>query len=170
MKVNLLVFIFILSILSGAQAQESKVEYCQDPEFKTEIDKYLANSVPFISVASLANNLDEYLILDAREPEEFDVSHIKGAKHIGYEHVKLELLKSLDKEAKIVVYCSIGFRSEKIGEYLISRGYKEVYNLYGSIFEWVNQSKPVFDKYGEPSLKVHAYDKDWQQWLSLIHI
>ena len=38
-------------------------------------------------------------------------------------------------------------------------------NLYGSIFEWVNQRKPVHDSEGKEKLKIHAYPQVWGVWL-----
>lgn len=43
-------------------------------------------------------------------------------------------------------------------------GYIQVYNLYGGIFEWVNEGHPVFNDQGETD-KIHAYNKLWGMWL-----
>ncbi len=56
----------------------------------------------------------------------------------------------IGEESKVVVYCSVGYRSEKIAEKLKAAGYKNVFNLYGGIFEWENQNLPVYDSNGEP--------------------
>ncbi|WP_159038468.1 hypothetical protein [Brumimicrobium mesophilum] len=37
--------------------------------------------------------------------------------------------------------------------------------MYGSIFEWVNEGKPVYNLEGEETMKVHAYSKSWGIWL-----
>ena len=65
----------------------------------------------------------------------------------------------------IILYCSIGYRSEKIGEQLKERGFTEVYNLYGSIFEWVNQDKPIVDESGEETKKIYTYSWMWSKWM-----
>ena len=45
-------------------------------------------------------------------------------------------------------------------------GYKEVYNLYGGIFEWVNQgNRVVTGENNSVTKQVHAYDKVWGTWL-----
>ena len=59
----------------------------------------------------------------------------------------------------------MGYRSEKIGEQLKKMGYQRVYNLYGGIFEWTNRSLPLVNKTEAPTKQVHAYDKNWGQWL-----
>ena len=63
------------------------------------------------------------------------------------------------------MYCSIGYRSEKVGEELKKMGFKNVYNLYGSIFEWVNQGNEVVDENEKVTEKVHTYNKRWSKWI-----
>lgn len=121
--------------------------------------------VPLISVEELAKKQDEVVLLDAREKDEYDVSHIKDAKFVGFKDFDEKALKNIPKDQDIVIYCSIGYRSEKIGERLAKMGYKNVKNLYGSIFEWANQGKPLVDKNGKPTTTVHGYNKNWSQWL-----
>lgn len=66
---------------------------------------------------------DSVVILDAREPQEFNVSHIVSAKNIGFNNFSSEekQLQRLKKNAPIIVYCSVGIRSEQIGEKLKKR-------------------------------------------------
>jgi len=106
------------------------------------------------------------VILDAREKKEYEVSHIKGAKFIGYDDFDLDRVKDIDKDSKIYVYCSIGYRSEKIGEKLKADGYDKVYNLYGGIFNWANSGYPLENGKGQPTKAVHGFDKKWSQWLN----
>lgn len=49
----------------------------------------------------------------------------------------------------VVLYCFIGYCSEKVVEQFWEWGFIKVYNLYGSIFEWVNQGYFVVDIIGE---------------------
>jgi hypothetical protein len=63
------------------------------------------------------------------------------------------------------LYCSIGYRSEKIGEKLKDAGYTNVQNLFGSIFEWVNQELPVENSKDEIVKKVHTYNRLWGKWV-----
>lgn len=63
------------------------------------------------------------------------------------------------------MYCSIGYRSEKIAKKLLENGYDNVSNLYGGIFEWANQGNKVYNDYGETT-KVHAFSRLWSVWLN----
>lgn len=124
----------------------------------------LSHSVDEIS-AEEASKINSAIFFDAREAKEFNVSHLKEAKHIGYDQWDLSILKSLNQEDTIVVYCSVGYRSEKIAEKIKRKGFKNVYNLYGGIFEWKNQGFPVYQEKSTTE-KVHAYNRIWGVWLT----
>ncbi len=138
-------------------------------EFKKTIDSYLSGKVDYMTIEELKQILDkpeEVIILDTREIEEFNVSHIPGALFMGYKNWNKNLLNEIDHNKKVVLYCSIGYRSEKIGKKLKSAGFKHVYNLYGSIFAWVNAGYEVFDNQGAPTPFVHGYNRSWSKWIS----
>ena len=125
------------------------------------------NTVPVIYPDSLnqwIQNGKPVVILDARESNEFSVSHIIGAKNVGYDNFRMKELKSIPKDSKIVVYCSVGYRSERIGEKLKEEGYSDVSNLYGGIFKWKNEGLPVYHQNNETD-SVHAYSEKWGVWL-----
>jgi len=105
------------------------------------------------------------VILDTRETEEFEVSRIKNARRVGYNEFDISKLEDISKRTPIVLYCSLGVRSELIGEQLKEEGYKNVKNLFGGIFEWVYQGYPIVNDFGEKTDEVHAYDENWSRWL-----
>ncbi len=123
----------------------------------------LEHNVPEVSVKEMTNPSVVYL--DAREINEFKVSLIKGATWVGYDDFKMKRVSAIAKNTKIVVYCSVGYRSEKITQKLLAKGYTNVSNLYGGLFEWVNQDKVIVNKQNQPTNKVHAYNKEWGFWL-----
>lgn len=133
--------------------------------FDRKLTRLLRFSVPLIGVPELQNIQDEVFIFDTRKREEFEVSHIPGARYLGFKDFDLQRLQEIPKDAKIVLYCSVGYRSEKIGERLQALGYTQVYNLYGSIFEWINEGNPVVDMQGNPVKKVHTYNRKWSKWV-----
>lgn len=136
-------------------------------ELKEVLEKYNKETIPYIYVDELEKISDEVILLDAREPKEYKVSHIKNAQFVGYDKFKLKsTIKNLpNKDAKIVVYCSLGVRSEDVAEKLKKIGYTNVSNLYGGIFEWKNNNNKVFNAEDEITEKVHAFDEDWGRWL-----
>lgn len=140
---------------------------CAQSSIDQALDRYNDGSVPYITVTDM-QNFQNKIILDAREWEEFNVSHLKNAIWVGYDNFNISELENKlpDKNAAIVVYCSIGVRSENIGEELLESGYSHTKNLYGGIFEWTNQGYPVYNTKGEKTKKVHAYGKLWGKFLT----
>ena len=159
-----LLFPCIFFFTTCAQVPEVR-PVVENDQFDQRLSGLLNFTVPIIGVAELAETKDQYVILDTREPEEFALSHIEGAQYLGYKQLNESVLAELDKDSPIVLYCSVGYRSEKIGERLQKKGFTKVYNLYGSIFEWVNQGHPVVDNAGYPTDKVHTYNKKWSKWV-----
>lgn len=124
----------------------------------------LSHSVPEISVDRLASK--HILLLDAREYREFDVSHIEGALWVGYGDFTLTRLVGIDQHTPLAVYCSVGYRSERIAEALLRLGYTNVSNVYGGIFEWINTGHSVVTVDGTETNQIHAYSKFWGIWLT----
>ncbi len=134
------------------------------PEFKEMLDDMYDHTVPLMSVDSLKHLKNVYL-LDTREKEEFEVSHLKNARNVGYIWFDMRKVYDIPKDATIVVYCSVGYRSEKIGEKLLKNGYHNVYNLYGSIFEWVNEGNPIYKTNGVQTTEINTNNKNWSKWV-----
>lgn len=125
----------------------------------------LSHSVPEISAENLAK-LDNVLVLDAREYPEYAVSHLPGAVWVGYNDFNPARIPQIDAGKTVVVYCSVGYRSEKIAEKICAIHKENVYNLYGGIFEWANQNRPLTDSMNMPTRTVHAYNRIWGLWLN----
>ena len=157
--------VLFIAIGSLLLAQPATDKLCVNPEFEAEVRNWIDFSVPIMSTKELANTAGEFVLLDAREIEEYNTSHIPGARHIGYNKFKKKSMAGIDKDAKVVVYCSIGYRSEKIGEKLQALGFTQVYNLYGSIFEWANQGLPLEDGQGRDTKQLHTFNKAWSKWV-----
>ncbi|HRI58530.1 MAG TPA: rhodanese-like domain-containing protein [Saprospiraceae bacterium] len=136
----------------------------QSKAYRTMLKSLLDHSVPEVQVQEAARDSARILFLDAREPDEYAVSHIKHALHVGYEHYDTSNLAGIQKDRRIVVYCSVGYRSEKVAEKLLAAGFNNVSNLYGGIFEWANQDNPVFNDKGRTQ-EIHAFSRTWGIWL-----
>ncbi|MCZ4409959.1 rhodanese-like domain-containing protein [Cryomorphaceae bacterium 1068] len=136
--------------------------------FETMVNTMLTNVVDTISSQELSEMLknEDVLLLDSRELSEYEVSHLEGAKFIGYDNPEYEVLEGIDKSTPIVVYCSIGKRSENIGIELEKLGFTNVFNLFGGIFDWTNRGFPVLDSEGNEVKKVHPYSTTWGVWVN----
>lgn len=135
----------------------------QSMSYKILLSTLYSNDFPVIKPTEVKNG--EYIFLDTRELKEYKISHIKNALHVGYTEFDLQSIEEVSKDAPIILYCSIGVRSQEIGEQLKSAGYTRIYNLYGGIFQWVNEGFPVYNEQGKTN-NVHAYSKMWGIWLN----
>ncbi|MCV6631689.1 MAG: rhodanese-like domain-containing protein [Flavobacteriaceae bacterium] len=144
------------------------VLYAQKDGIAVYLEKYNKNTVPYMYANTLQKKIMHYVLLDAREEKEYLVSKIGNASFVGHRKFRfknvVEVLPT-NKKDTIVVYCSIGVRSEQVAEKLLKKGYTNVFNLYGGIFHWKNQGKTVLDTANMPTNKVHAYDKVWGKLL-----
>lgn len=156
----------IIAILLGISFTGCGQTRVDDRSYELMLQSILEEKVPFLSVDSLSRmERTDYVLLDTRSKEEFRVSRIPGAVWVGQEFDP-EMLPDLSEGQKVVTYCSVGKRSEELGAKLAS-SYKglEVLNLYGGIFEWVNQGGVVQNRKGEATDSVHAYNENWGVWL-----
>jgi rhodanese-related sulfurtransferase len=143
----------------------SSIAFAQSP-IDNILLKYNKKAVPYITTTEL-KALKNPILLDTREQKEFDVSHIKNAYCVGYDTFNLKIVREKYKNFNdtIIVYCSVGVRSETIGTKLKKVGYKNVFNLYGGIFEWKNKDQKVVDKNQVSTENVHAFSKEWSKYL-----
>lgn len=155
-------FLFVGFTTATAQISYNRTV---NPEFEKKIDSYLDYTIPTITVDNLLDIKEDVVILDTREKKEYEISHIPGAIYAGYKKFDASVLDNINKDARIVVYCSIGYRSEKIGEKIKNLGYQNTYNLFGSIFEWANEGQPLEDNNGVITNKLHTYNKKWSKWV-----
>jgi len=158
------VLLILISISVGIYSKRGSNAKVASKAFSAMLYMMLDHSISEISVDELAE-MKNVTILDAREPNEFEVSHLKNAINIGYSNFTLNSVAYLDKDDKFVVYCSVGKRSENIAKKLIEAGFRDVNNLYGGIFEWKNRGQSVYSNSTETE-QVHAYNRVFGVWLT----
>lgn len=107
-----------------------------------------------------------YIVLDARAEEEYAVSHIKNAIWIGDDHLAIERANfEIGKRApRYLIYCSVGYRSQLIGQQLKDSLGFSIENLKGGIFGWNQQGLPLVDSLGNSTNLVHPYSFVWSFW------
>ena len=158
--IGLVLLVFLLFVW-GRNLQAPR--HVSDRAYDLVLSTLLSHNVPAVSIDQVASG--GFYFLDARSSREFDVSHIPGAVWVGHEDFSLDRLTGLANHAPIAVYCSVGYRSERITEYLRRQGYTNVVNVYGGIFEWVNRGHSVVTPAGDVTEAVHAYSRLWGVWL-----
>lgn len=82
---------------------------------------------------------DSPVLLDVREPWEFDAGHVAGARPMPMRSVPART-PELDRDAETVVICRSGARSYQVGMFLEQTGFTRIYNLYGGMVAWAQTS------------------------------
>lgn len=157
---------FSLLAVSGCNSGTAD-EARPSPAYGRLLRTLYRHTVPTLPAAALARELRQPagpLLLDVRTPAEYRVSHLQGARFVAYDSLKTEQFVGLDRSQPVVVYCSVGVRSERLGERLHALGFSNVRNLYGGLFEWVNEGYPVYNAQGRTA-NVHPYSMLWSPWL-----
>lgn len=103
---------------------------------------------PEMTVEELKRRLDaneELLVLDVREPHEYQICHIGG--HLIPLNDLPKRLHELDPDREIVAHCRSGKRSAQAVEFLRQAGFRNVSNLAGGILAWADRIDPKMPKY-----------------------
>lgn len=137
--------------------------FSQSLAYKTLLKTLYDSEFPVLKPEEI-QDLSKFQVIDSREKEEFQVSHLKGAIWVGYDSFSLENVKDLDKEKPVLVYCTVGARSQTIGKQLQEAGFSKVYNLYGGIIHWANEENPLYQN-DSLTRQVHTYTRTWGIWL-----
>ncbi len=153
-------FFFLLMLLSVNAFSQSKA-------YEKMLNKYYDKDFPTISIEEVNKKIKNngVILLDVRELKEYQVSHIKSSLRLSPDLSNIQEVIPEDKKRLIVVYCSIGARSQTAGKKLKELGYRNVKNMYGGFFHWVNEGFPIVDGQNKRTLKVHGYNREWSKWL-----
>ena len=123
-----------------------KLEFKDIPDFSSTALHHL----------SKGNNDSGYIIVDVRTPEEQNVSIIADA----IDQASFERNQADYQDQKIIVYCTIGYRSGFYTRSLRQKGY-EAYNLSEGILGWTHIKGRLLNPKGQTTTQVHAYSRPW---------
>jgi len=102
-----------------------------------------------ISVAELQKKRaagEEILLIDVREPWEYDACRIEGAKLIPMRTIPANL-QQLDVDGDIICYCHHGQRSLDVAAWLRAQGIEQAQSLAGGIDRWSLEIDPKVPRY-----------------------
>jgi sulfur-carrier protein adenylyltransferase/sulfurtransferase len=122
-------------------------QFCGIPQADAEAAKELA--VPTITATELKQKIDrhdKFVLVDVREPFEYDISRIPGSKLIPLGELPARL-SELDSADDIVLQCKSGGRSAKALRILQEAGFRKLRNLEGGITAWSHDVDPSVPKY-----------------------
>lgn len=86
------------------------------------------------------------LLLDVREPWEFELVHLEGALPMPMGEVPARF-QEIEPEQEIVCLCHHGMRSAQVAAFLVRQGCERVYNLAGGIDAWARRIDPALPVY-----------------------
>lgn len=89
---------------------------------------------------------DKPVLLDVREPWEYQHCHIDGSVHVPMGAIPARF-NELDPDAEVVVICHHGGRSAQVGMFLERQGFKHVINLASGVAGWAAQVDPTMPQY-----------------------
>lgn len=89
---------------------------------------------------------DDFLLIDVREPYEYQIARIPGARLIPLGELPKHL-SELNPNAEIVAHCRSGQRSQKAVDLMKQNGFKNVRNMTGGILAWSDKVDPSVPKY-----------------------
>ena len=96
----------------------------------------------------LASLPDDTLLVDVREPFEYQTAKIEGAEFIPMRQIPEQVgSPTLPREKHLLIHCHHGGRSLRVTEYLRAQGYPRVTNVAGGIHAWsqrIDPSVPVY--------------------------
>ena len=108
-----------------------------------------ADAVKEIQPTQLAERLErgeKLEIIDVREPYEWQIGHIPGARLVPLDQIAEEIPR-LDKRRETILYCKVGARSAYAAQQLAKAGVADVRNLAGGILRWIDDVDPTMPRY-----------------------
>jgi rhodanese-related sulfurtransferase len=96
--------------------------------------------------ARLQDGGEPPLLLDVREPWEFGICRIEGARSLPMRQIPAAL-GEFDRDGELVVICHHGIRSQQVAAYLDYQGFGNVINLSGGVAAWARDVDPSMPTY-----------------------
>ncbi|MCY4262858.1 MAG: molybdopterin-synthase adenylyltransferase MoeB, partial [Candidatus Dadabacteria bacterium] len=111
-----------------------------------EEEKPKVEEITVEEFSSIKKNKADFVLIDVREPHEYEICSIEGSRLIPLGELK-ERTDELDPQDEIVVHCHHGGRSMKAATFLVENGFSKVKNLKGGIDEWAEKYDSKMARY-----------------------
>jgi adenylyltransferase/sulfurtransferase len=125
------------------------IDYEQFCGIRGEEHEPVFNGIPEITPAEVKKKMDAhepFVLIDVREPHEYQICSIPGSKLIPLGEVA-KRMSELNSADEIVVHCKSGMRSAKAVDFLLKSGFRKIHNMKGGILAWSDQVDPSVPKY-----------------------
>jgi adenylyltransferase/sulfurtransferase len=122
-------------------------QFCGIPQAKAaEAEESIVPSISATDLKAKRDKGDRFVLLDVREPFEFDICRIPGARLIPLGEIASRM-SELDSADEIVLQCKSGVRSARALKLLQEAGFGKLWNLEGGILAWAEDVDPSVPKY-----------------------
>ena len=118
-------------------------QFCGVAPKETPVD---TSDIDAVELKAKVDRHDDFVLLDVREPHEFQICRIPGSVLIPLGDLP-KRVNELDSSREIVAHCKMGGRSAKAVEFLRQSGFKNVRNMKGGILAWSDKVDPSVPKY-----------------------
>jgi rhodanese-related sulfurtransferase len=150
---------FLLIFCTAAIAVE---DYLSIVDGKTRA--FWSFAISTTEVAERLQGKSPPILIDIREKEEYDESHLAKARFISFRSFEITKLSDLPKDQPIILYCTIGYRSGKVARMLSDAGFTNVHHIRGGIIQWFNEGREVV-RDGKPVNEIHPYSDEWKRFI-----
>jgi molybdopterin/thiamine biosynthesis adenylyltransferase/rhodanese-related sulfurtransferase len=124
----------------GASARGTLVDY------DLACDANAVRSIAPLELAARLDRGDDIDVVDVREPYEWEIARLDGARLVPLGQLELEI-ESFDPARDTVVYCKTGRRSEQAAQKLAGAGIRNVFNHAGGVGRWRGEVDPTLPLY-----------------------
>ena len=120
-------------------------EFCGMPPMNAE-PAPTGDAIDAIELKRKLDRGDNFVLIDVREPHEYQIARIPGARLIPLGELPKHL-RELDPSGEYVMQCKSGARSQRAVDFLKQNGFKNVVNMTGGILAWSDKVDPSVPKY-----------------------
>jgi adenylyltransferase/sulfurtransferase len=121
-------------------------QFCGMGRGNEEAHQSAGAEIDALTLKEWADAKKKFVLVDVREPQEFEIAHIPGAKLIPLGELPSRV-SELDTADEIVLHCHHGSRSARAQAILGKFGFKKTYNLAGGIDAWAVDVEPGMPRY-----------------------
>ena len=94
-------------------------------------------------VAAMRERGDEATYLDVREPNEWNLGRIPGARFLPRGQLESKIEELIPRDSRVVIYCARGNRSALAADTMQQMGYDNVVSMSGGFQQWVMEGREV---------------------------
>jgi rhodanese-related sulfurtransferase len=90
----------------------------------------------------------DFVLIDCREPDEYDIVHIEGAKLLPMSELMARVAELEPyRKHEMAIHCHHGGRSKQVAQWLRGQGFDQAQSMAGGIDQWARDIDPALSRY-----------------------